>query len=196
MSIATLTHSRFFRYTGYTLVVIVVWFVSHTIVSTYIGMRDLVEPSDIIVVFGNTVLPSGEPSPRLKSRLDKGIELFKTYKGPYILVSGGFGKEGFDEASVMAKYMQDQGVPEDRILVDHQGINTQATVDRTVQIMREKDLHSIVAVSQYHHLPRAILTFKKAGVTAIYHAHADITEYRDVYALVRECIAFYTYLLK
>jgi len=49
-------------------------------------------------------MESGEPSPRLQSRLDKAFDLYSKNYFQQIIVSGGLGKEGFEEALVMTEY--------------------------------------------------------------------------------------------
>jgi vancomycin permeability regulator SanA len=41
----------------------------------------------------------------LKARLDKTIELYRNHTVKDVLVSGGFGKEGYWEGSEMKKYL-------------------------------------------------------------------------------------------
>jgi len=62
------------------------------------GCSDKQAAADLIVVPGNTVAPDGQPSPRLQARLDVALALYRAHRAPLIFVSGGLGKEGFDEA--------------------------------------------------------------------------------------------------
>lgn len=48
------------------------------------GLNDELKPVDAAVVLGNKVEVNGRPSERLKSRLDKSVEL---YKGATLLLS-------------------------------------------------------------------------------------------------------------
>jgi len=68
------------------------------------GCSDAQADADVIVVPGNTVSADGTPSPRLQARLDVALALHRARRAPLIFVSGGLGKEGFDEAVVMANY--------------------------------------------------------------------------------------------
>ena len=65
--------------------------------------------ADYAIVFGNKVYENGKPSVRLQKRLDAGIFLLKEHKVNKLMVSGGLGKEGHDEALVMAKYLIKKG---------------------------------------------------------------------------------------
>jgi hypothetical protein len=43
----------------------------------YDGTTDDLQPVDVGVVFGNTVTPGGQPSARLRARLDRAIVLYQ-----------------------------------------------------------------------------------------------------------------------
>ena len=81
------------------------------------GMSGEIREADVAVVFGNTVNPDGLPSHRLAARLDKAVELYQRGMFKNVVVSGGLGREGFDEAVVMKNYLTERGVPQDQIVV-------------------------------------------------------------------------------
>jgi vancomycin permeability regulator SanA len=178
----------------YAAVGVVVLLVIHILVISHIGLRDNVAKADAVVVFGNTVNPDGTLSNRLKSRLEKGLELYNAGYAKIIIVSGALGKEGYDEAEVMRAYLIDNGVPANAIIQDSQGVNTHATARNTKQILDAHCMRSAILVSQYFHIPRAELAFKQAGILQTHHAHSNYFELRDLYSLPREVIAFYKYL--
>jgi uncharacterized SAM-binding protein YcdF (DUF218 family) len=160
------------------------------------GLRDDPRPSDVLVVFGNKVEPSGEPSPSLASRLDKAAVLYRQGMAPWVIVSGGLGKEGWDEAQVMANYLAVHGVPRRAILVDSDGNNTALTARHTAELAQQYGFHSFLLVSHFYHLPRARLAFTRLGLKPVSAAHADRFVARDFYyGLLREVIAYPAYLL-
>ncbi|PKK88557.1 MAG: hypothetical protein CVV64_18315 [Candidatus Wallbacteria bacterium HGW-Wallbacteria-1] len=108
-----------------------VWAALHLSVMLILGLSSEIKHSDAILIFGNKVETSGEPSERLKSRLDQGIKLYEQKMASLIIVSGGFGREGFDEALIMKDYLMKRGVPEDAIITDQKGSNTYQTAKRT-----------------------------------------------------------------
>lgn len=59
------------------------------------GLRDKKTKAAIGIVLGNKINPDGSPSERLQERLNKSIQLYRADRIQMILVSGGFGKEGF-----------------------------------------------------------------------------------------------------
>jgi vancomycin permeability regulator SanA len=160
------------------------------------GSIDDLHPADVAVVLGNTVNLDGKPSPRLQARLDKTIELYRARIFQNTIVSGGVGKEGFDEAVVMKQYLVRGGLPQDRIYLDSQGDNTYLTAKHTAQLMVEHRWHSAIAISQYFHLPRTKLALQKFGISPVYTAHADFFELRDLYSTVREVFSYCSYQLR
>lgn len=157
------------------------------------GLRDRLVPADAIVVLGNTVGPDGQPSPRLRARLDCALDAYRLKLAPWVIVTGGIGKEGFDEAAVMAQYLVRHGVPAAAILVDSAGHDTAASATNVARIAREKKLRSVLVASQYFHLPRASLAFERAGVPVAGTVHARHVEARDLYSLAREVAGFGAY---
>ncbi|MBM7613507.1 YdcF family protein [Alkaliphilus hydrothermalis] len=175
--------------------ILTLWGTLHAIIITIDGLNDDLAKVDVGVVLGNKVELTGEPSKRLQSRLDKGVELYKKGYLRYIIVSGGIGVEGFDEAVVMKEYMVEKGVPEEVIIVDIDGYNTMMTAVNSKKIMDEKELDSVMVISQYYHIARSRLAFKKAGFDKVYSAHGRFFEIRDFYSTAREVVGYYRYLL-
>ena len=159
------------------------------------GLTDEVAPSDVAVVLGSKVHPDGTPSPRLAARLGRALELYRTGVTPHILVSGGTGIEGVPEGTAMKRWLVSQGVPGAAIIVDDQGVDTRATARNAVALMRARDLHSAIVVSQYFHIPRTRLAFAQAGLRGVGSAHPAYFELRDLYAIAREVPAYARYLM-
>lgn len=151
---------------------------------------------DVAVVLGNKVEANGQPSERLTARLDKSVELYDGGYYNFIIVSGGIGKEGFDEAKVMKSYLIDKGIPEDKIIEDKNGYNSYMTAENTSKIMDELELDSVMVITQYFHVSRTKLVFSKMDIKEVYSAHAKIFEFRDMYSIIREFPAYYKYLIK
>ncbi|WP_245600169.1 YdcF family protein [Paenibacillus harenae] len=154
------------------------------------------KPVDAAVVLGNKVEVNGQPSERLKARLDKSVELYEGGYFSYIIVSGGIGKEGFDEAKVMKSYLIDKGIPAEKIKVDNNGYNSYMTAQNTSKIMEELELDSVMVITQYFHVARTKLALRKMDIKEVYAAHAKIFEFRDIYSILREFPAYYKYLYK
>lgn len=170
----------------------VLWFTAHTIISVTDGLVDERTKSDAGVILGNKVNIDGTLSKRLKKRLDKGIQMFNDSTFKLIIVSGGLGKEGHYEGTKMCEYLIEKGIPKSKIIIDNQGFTTQDTADN----VREMNLNisSVTVISQYHHIARAKLAFKNSGFENVYGGHADYFELRDLYSIIREFFGYYKYL--
>ncbi|MBW3507452.1 YdcF family protein [Janthinobacterium sp. NKUCC06_STL] len=160
------------------------------------GLNDKQPPADVIVVPGNTILPDGMPSPRLQARLDAALKQFQEHRAPHILVSGATGKEGFDEAASMARYLQSRGVPASAILEDNQGWTTDATARNTALLMRQHGWQTAMVATQYFHVPRFRLALERAGITVSGQVHAPYFELRDLYSVPRETVGYAVYFMR
>lgn len=169
------------------------WFGIHELITLTDGLTDENSKTDIAVIYGNTVHEDGTLSERLKARLDRGIELYEDSLVSVLFVSGGLGKEGFYEGDKMQEYLIQKGIPAEKIVVDNRGNNTQLTTLNFIKKFGKEK--SVTVVSQYHHIARAKLAFRKAGVQHVTGAHADYFEMRDFYACGREFFGYYSYLL-
>ena len=175
---------------------LVAWFIISAALISWSGLADDAVRADAAVVFGNTVLPDGRPSPRLQGRLDRALEIHREGLVPFIIVSGGIGVEGHDEAEVMKRYLVEHGVPAAAVHADGGGTNTLETARNASRLLAEKGMTSAVVVTQFFHVPRARRALRKCGVPTVHGAHARYFEWRDVYATAREVLAYYAYLLK
>ena len=160
------------------------------------GIHDEIGHADIALVLGSKVELDGTPSPRLRARLDRTIELYRAGWFPVILASGGTGKEGFDEAIVMRDYLVEHGIPLESVVVDSKGDTTYASTRNASEIVLQRGITSVFVVTQYFHIPRSRLALKRFGVATVFSAHAHWFEWRDVYSAPRELVGFVQYLFR
>ncbi len=106
------------------------------------GLHDHLGVADVALVFGNKINADGKPSARLQARLDTAISLFKRGYFKTIIASGGTGKEGFAEGTVMKDYLIQNGIPDHAIIADNQGSDTFASAKNTVDILRSLHLRN------------------------------------------------------
>lgn len=175
----------------YAFIIVIFWFLIHTMYTLIDGIRNKVIVADVAVVLGNKVNENGTLSKRLENRVICGRELYTSGKVKKILVSGGLGAEGYYEADKMKEYLINSGVPDSAILVDNLGMNTRETAINAVMIMKQMDYTSVMVVSQFYHITRCKKYFRKYSNFKIGNASPSYYEKRDVYSLVREFFAFY-----
>ena len=167
------------------------------------GRSENVFPADVAVVLGNEVHTDGSVSPRLAARLDRGATLYREGFCRVLIVSGGLGKSGYDEATAMAAYLIAAGIPETAVVLDHDGANSWSTAVFTAAYMRDNGLRSAMVVSQYFHVPRSRMALRMALRDSGYApegtplpiggACPDYYEWRDIFSIVREVAAIFIY---
>lgn len=168
------------------------WLLIHSIVITSEGLRDDGQSADYAVIFGNKVNTDGSLSERLEKRMECGLHLYRNKRVHGLIVSGGLGKEGHYEGTKMKEFLLSHGVPDSVIVVDNKGDNTLKTVQNALALRDSLHISSLIVVSQYYHISRAKLLFRKEGFTALSSASPRYFEWRDVYSLLREFFAFYS----
>lgn len=189
-----ITYKVLFRLIKYTVIIAALFFLGHVCYTVYDAFKKVDHPADVIMILGSKVNEDGSLSPRLKARLDKGIELYNAGMGKYIMATGGYGKEKQYEGSVMAEYLRQNGVPAELIITDNDGHNTAASVNNLLKDKEALNIASVIVVSQYFHISRTKMLLHKAGFSDVQGSAADFFEIRDLYSIPREFIAFYAYL--
>jgi vancomycin permeability regulator SanA len=169
----------------------VTWGIVHVGVLLFDGLIDAGKSADVAVVLGNKVNTDGTLSPRLKARTDHAARLYQEKRIGKIIVSGGLGVEGHYEGTAMKAYLVEQGIPEDAIVADNQGINTEATVENVMKLKQTENFDSVIVVSQYFHILRSKYYFNTAGMSQVYGSAPWYFEWRDIYSILREVAAFY-----
>jgi vancomycin permeability regulator SanA len=176
------------------LKLLALWFTLHTAYTIHDGITDKGKTADIALILGNKVHEDGTLSRGLANRMQCGLELYKAGRFKKIIVSGGKGKEGHFEGDKMREFLLQNGVPDSIIIVDNEGFNTRASVKNTLLLREKLHFESVLVVSQYFHLTRSKMLFRKSDLQ-ISSASPRFFEIRDVYSLIREFAAFYQQLL-
>jgi len=179
------------------LYLMVAWLAGHTAFLLIDGFRPPVLPADLAVVLGSKVHPDGQPSSGLERRLEKALALYRGGAVRAVLVSGGHGAEGLQEADVMCDFLVRNGVPATAIILDRAGNNTRLTAIHAHGIMQARGWRSAIVVSQYYHVPRAKLALRQEGVGQVSGAAAEYRfAWTDPWSILREWAGFYSYLLR
>ncbi len=128
--------------------------------------RDEARPADVIVVMGAAQY-RGMPSPVFRGRLDHALALYRRGLAPYVLTTGGRGRDPlFTESGVGRDYLSRNGVPIEAILVETEGLSTVHSVFAATEIMRSRNLVSCIVVSDPYHIYRAKEVFEFRGIRA------------------------------
>ena len=153
-----------------------------------VNKTDKKDKYDAIIVLGAS-LWKGEPSPLLKERLDKAIELYNKGISKKILMSGDHSIDNHDEVNTMKRYAIEKGVPSEDIFMDHAGFSTYESMYRAKAIFKIK---KAVIVTQKYHLPRSLYISNKLGLDTIgikANNHKTYNRIINIYRNIREYIA-------
>lgn len=148
------------------------------------------DPSGIVVLGSRTI--DGKVPALLRGRLDKGIELFRRLpsESSWIVPSGGKGSDEAEPEGVsMARYLQEQGIDRQRILVEDRARDTVENLKYSHQLLREQGREEClwIVTSDYHSL-RAALASRQLGYDAASFGGKTAAYYRPS-AFLREFIA-------
>jgi uncharacterized SAM-binding protein YcdF (DUF218 family) len=128
--------------------------------------RDEARAAEALVVFGAAEY-NGAPSPVFKARLDHAFDLDQRGLAPVLITTGGRGGDPhFTEGGVGRDYLIQQGVAERKILTETGSGTTYESVQAVARLLRQRHLHTCIAVSDGFHLYRIKLMFRSLGITA------------------------------
>lgn len=113
-----------------------------------------------IVVLGNGLNPDGSVHPNLKNRLAAAAQLAKQRPDAPIVVSGGPLVGGYVEAHAMRDWLAEQGVAEERILVEDRSFSTVSNARFTRALLPEAT--EVIVVTSRDHVHRAVVDFTLA----------------------------------
>ncbi len=144
-----------------------------------------------VVVLGARTI-NGEVTPLLRGRLDKGIELYGAQEEPKPLMvpTGGQGPDEIEpEAVSMGRYLAEQGIPREQILLEDRAKDTVENLKFSNELVRARraDGRLWLVTSDYHAL-RAGLASRALGLDARAFGGKTAAYYRPS-AFLRECVA-------
>jgi uncharacterized SAM-binding protein YcdF (DUF218 family) len=126
---------------------------------------ETISPVDVAIVLSGGIAErrsTGDAAigdvPGPGDRLMQAVSLWRAGKVKRIIVSGAI------EAGPAAEILEAYGVPRDLIIVDSKSRNTHENAINTAVIWREKGFRSGLLVTSATHMPRALASFRKAGL--------------------------------
>lgn len=121
-----------------------------------------------------------------KYRIDAVVELYKSGKISFILVSGDNSTKYYNEPAEFKKELIKKGIPEEKIFLDFAGFRTLDSVVRAKKIFGQS---KITIISQRFHNERAIYLAEKHGIKAIGFNAKDVSQNYGFKTQVREYFA-------
>jgi vancomycin permeability regulator SanA len=163
----------------------------------FFGTTDYRRPADVAVVFGAQVHDDGRISTSLRDRVVTAVMLYDEGLVERLVMSGGQGTAPVHEAVAMRDLAVELGVPAEAVLLDMEGLSTDATVRDTTAIFRREGFARVLAVSHFYHLARVKLAYQAAGwdVQTVPAAQSYVVP-QTPRLVAREVPAFWVYYLR
>lgn len=144
------------------------------------------QPVDAIIVLGAAQY-DGEPSPVFQGRLDHAYSLWDEGTAPLIVTTGSNQPgDRVTEGFAGFEYLRFEGVPETALLVITDGASTWEQLLATARQLRQRDLDSVVLVSDPYHALRLTQIADEVGLDASVSSTDGTTSIRN---LARETAA-------
>ncbi len=141
---------------------------------------------NVALVLGAAAYPA-RLSDILQDRMDVAIELHKAEKVTKLILTG-----ASNEVEGMKKYAINQGIDENDIIEDPDGLNTYSSIKNA------KDIDEMIIITQAYHLPRALYIACHFGIDAIgfpsdKHSYTKIFEFktREILASTKAMMDLY-----
>lgn len=116
-----------------------------------------------VLILGAKVKRDGTPTNALRYRLDVAADYAAQYPQVRLIVSGGQGMdENHTEASVMKRYLTEQGIEAARILEEDRSTSTYENILFTRELL--PDMTHVTIISNDYHLERAKVLAKRQGL--------------------------------
>ena len=138
-----------------------------------------IPPRETALVLGTSPkMMSGAANPYFISRMEAVSLLYHHGKIKNIIVSGEKSK-GYDEPAAMKKFLiYQEGIPEDIILEDPKGFNTHASILRSKNVYKRKN---IIIVTQGFHNIRALFFARNNSMNALGFNAQEISKPESFY---------------
>ena len=129
--------------------------------------------ADAIVVLAGGVMPATDlrPFTHIHTSADRAWHAARLYhagKAPIVVASGGvvWPKWNLSSAASMRELLEALGVPKAAIVSEEESRNTRENAVHTARMATERGIKAVLLVTSPWHMPRAIATFRAAGLPA------------------------------
>ncbi|WP_162032475.1 SanA/YdcF family protein [Chryseobacterium potabilaquae] len=131
-------------------------------------------------------LNNGSPNAYFYNRIQAALDLYKSGKIKYIIVSGDNSSKDYNESEDMQLSLMKYGIPQDNIILDFAGFRTLDSVIRAKDIFGQKKL---IIISQKFHNERAVFLARRNGMEAYGYNAEDVNKYAGLKTNLREYVA-------
>jgi uncharacterized SAM-binding protein YcdF (DUF218 family) len=166
-------------------------FLAFAFYSVFLQFIPVKRDFDYVIIHGAGIRKDGTVTKLLAERCDKAIAVYRRDPTPpYLIPSGGQGSdEVCSEAEAMQKYLMQNGIPEEKILMEDRSTTTMENVVNSRDIINSRPGRKYTAlVTSNYHVYRAMRYARKAGLKAV-GIGAHVAPYYWPSAVIREFIA-------
>jgi uncharacterized SAM-binding protein YcdF (DUF218 family) len=128
--------------------------------------------SDVIILLGERFLPKvhdisgiGTPSGLMLARIMAAAKLQRNINVPIIISHGRKTKNNVSESLIAKRYLIELGVPVDMIIFEGKSRDTYENAKYSKELCKKFGFQNPIIVTSAYHLKRAMLSFKKIGMT-------------------------------
>lgn len=158
---------------------------------TYDNVEEIPHNKVGLLLATSPITPGGAHNYYYENRIKAADELFKAGKIDFIIASGGdytrSQKNGSDEPAAIRDSLIARGIPDERIILDYEGLRTLNSIAKAKQVY---DLDSLTLISQKYHNERAIYIANRYGIQAVgYNAKPSPIRRNRIKNSLREFLA-------
>lgn len=114
------------------------------------------QDSGFLLVLGHVLNADGTPKRELVARLETALSASKIYPAAKLVVSGGGEIEGFKEAEVMKRWLEDKGVASGRIVMELDSRDTVENITMSTTLLTQVEARSVCLITGAYHIDRAL----------------------------------------
>ena len=140
--------------------------------------KDETRQADVAIVLGASVYDNS-PSPVFCERINHAVELYEDGYVNMIIMTGGVGEGNIrSKADIAREYAEQQGIPEEAILIEETSTITAENLENANRIMEQNDMDTALIVSDPLHMKRAMLYAQDLDIDA-YSSPTPTSLYRS-----------------
>jgi len=148
---------------------------------------DLIPEAKTGLLLGTSkYLKNGDENLYFQNRIAAAVDLFKSGKIKFIIVSGDNSKTTYDEPTDMKKALVEKGIDSTKIYLDYAGFRTYDSMVRFKEIFGQTEG---IVISQQFHNERAIYIGQKIGLKLYGYNAKDVSKYYGFKTMLREKFA-------
>ena len=131
-----------------------------------------------IVILGFALNSDGTMKDELIGRLQTGLAIAEAYPNSYVVVTGGgtaANNPNVTEGGLMGEWLLEQGLAEDRLIIENKAPSTVGNAENTYKILAEEypQVDSFVMVTSDYHVPRGCILFYAKCLLSAYAAGGE-----------------------